>query len=288
LKKPKQVHKTLVDQFAYPVTGSGSIYRKMADTVINNSGKMHYETGVKKVITSSGQAVAIELEDGTIHSYDRIISTMPLSLLVTRLPEVPESVTSLAKKLKFRNTILVYLKVENPSLFPDQWLYIHSKDLEMGRMTNFRNWIPELYAQEQSSILCLEYWCYFEDPAWTDSDDSLISLAKKEARATGLIADAEISAGHVVRIPRCYPVYFNKYKQVISPLQEYLNSIKNLYVIGRYGAYKYNNQDHSIIMGILAAENILEDRNHDLWAINTDYDTYQESSIISETGLVDM
>lgn len=288
VKKPRQVHKTLVDQFAYPVTGSGSIYRKMADTVINNGGKMHYETGVKKVITSSGQVVAIELEDGTIHNYDRIISTMPLPLLVTRLPEVPEPVISLANKLKFRNTILVYLKVENPSLFPDQWLYIHSKDLEMGRMTNFRNWIPELYAQEQSSILCLEYWCYFEDPAWTDSDDSLISLAKKEARATGLIADAEISAGHVVRIPRCYPVYFNKYKQVISPVQDYLSSIKNLYVIGRYGAYKYNNQDHSIIMGILAAENILEDRNHDLWAINTDYDTYQESSIISETGLVDM
>lgn len=288
MKNPRQVHKTLVDQFAYPVTGSGSIYRKMADKVINNGGTMHYETSVKRVITTSGQAEAIELEDGTIHTYDRIISTMPLSLLVTRLPNVSEHIISLANKLKFRNTILVYLKVESPSLFPDQWLYIHSQDLKMGRMTNFHNWIPELYKQEQASILCLEYWCYFEDPAWSESDEYFINLAKNEARSTGLTRDAEISAGHIVRIPRCYPVYFSNYKQVIRPLQDYLNNIRNLYVIGRYGAYKYNNQDHSIIMGILAAENILEGKDHDLWAINTDYDTYQESSVISETGLVDM
>jgi protoporphyrinogen oxidase len=288
IKNPKQVHKTLVDQFAYPVTGSGSIYRKMADAIKNSGGVMHFETSVRKVITESGQATAIELEDGSVHSYDRIISTMPLPLLVTRLPGVPDPVVALANKLKFRNTILVYLKVEDPSLFPDQWLYIHSEDLKMGRMTNFRNWIPELYNREQSSILCLEYWCYFEDPSWNETDEYLISLAKKEAQATGLTGIAEISEGHVVRIPRCYPVYFSNYKDIIRPVQDYLNNIKNLYVIGRYGAYKYNNQDHSIIMGILAAENILEEKNHDLWAINTDYDTYQESSVISETGLVDM
>lgn len=288
LKKTRTVHKTLVDQFAYPVTGSGSIYWKMAHAVVSNGGQMHFNTSVRKVITTAGQVNAIELEDGTVHSYDRIISTMPLNLLVTRLPEVPETVVSLANNLKFRNTILVYLKVDDPALFPDQWLYIHSNDLQMGRMTNFRNWIPELYGSEQSSILCLEYWCYFEDPFWGESDDYLINLAKKEVLFTGLTRDAKISAGHVVRIPRCYPVYFSNYKQVLKPVQDYLSSIKNLYVIGRYGAYKYNNQDHSIIMGILAAENILEDKTYDLWAINTDYDTYQESSVISETGLVDM
>ncbi len=288
LKKRKNMHKTLVDQFAYPVTGSGSIYRKMADAVIKNGGHMHFTTTVEKVLTRDDTAASIVLESGENREYDKIVSTMPISLLVTRLPGVPGSIKELADSLRFRNTILVYLKVEDSQLFPDQWLYIHSADLQMGRMTNFRNWIPELYANQKESILCLEYWCYFEDPIWTKDDEYFIELAKKEARATGLTADATISEGHVIKIPRCYPVYFKNYKSVIEPVQEYLDGIKNLHVIGRYGAYKYNNQDHSIVMGILAAENILENKDHDLWQINTDYDTYQESSVINETGLVDI
>jgi len=288
IKKRKNVHKTLVDQFAYPVTGSGSIYRKMAETVIKNGGQMHFTTAVEKVLTRDDTAVSIVMESGETREYDNIVSTMPISLLVTRLPAVPDSIKELAGSLKFRNTILVYLKVEDSQLFPDQWLYIHSSDLEMGRMTNFRNWIPELFKDQKETILCLEYWCYFEDPIWTKDDEYFIELAKKEAKATGLTGDATISEGHVIKIPRCYPVYFSNYKSVIEPVQDYLDGIKNLHVIGRYGAYKYNNQDHSIIMGILAAENILENKGHDLWQINTDYDTYQESSVINETGLVDI
>ena len=93
--------------------------------------------------------------------------------------------------------------------------------------------------------------------------------------------------GKVVRIPRSYPVYFSRYKEVLDPVQKYLDSVENLHVIGRYGAYKYNNQDHSIFMGLLAAENILNGTSHDLWEINTDYDTYQEASVINETGLAE-
>ena len=91
----------------------------------------------------------------------------------------------------------------------------------------------------------------------------------------------------MVRIPRSYPVYFNHYKEFIKPVQDYLDGIDNLHVIGRYGAYKYNNQDHSIFMGLLAAENMIDNKSNDLWEINTDYDTYQESSVINETGLVE-
>jgi hypothetical protein len=83
-------------------------------------------------------------------------------------------------------------------------------------------------------------------------------------------------------------VYFHNYKEILKPIQQYLDTIANLQVIGRYGSYKYNNQDHSIFMGLLAAENVLDNRNNNLWEINTDYDTYQESSVISETGLVDV
>lgn len=278
-------HKTLVDQFAYPHGGTGIVYERMAKFVKEKGGTVNLKSPVKKVITKNGMACAIELEDGTIKEYDHIISSMPLSLMVARLPEVPENIKKAANSLKFRNTIIVYLNVQAINLFPDNWLYVHSSDLQMGRLTNFRNWVPNLYGNEKSTICALEYWCYDEDEFWNWSEEKLIALAKEELKKTGLIGAAEISAGHVYKIPRCYPVYGTGYKDVLKPVEDYLDTIKNLHVIGRYGAFKYNNQDHSILMGKLAVENILHDTKHNLWEINTDYDSYQESSIITKTGL---
>jgi protoporphyrinogen oxidase len=282
------VHKTLVDQFAYPTGGTGQVYEKMASAIQRNGGNIYLNSSVHKVIAVSGKITGIQFENGESKTYDHVISTMPLSLLVSRLPEVPENIKHLALSLKFRNTILVYLRVNHPALFPDQWLYIHSGDIQMGRMTNFRNWIPELYGEEKDSILCVEYWCNFDDPMWQIEDKELIDLAKREVLSTGLLRDAGITEGHIIRISRSYPVYFRNYKEILKPVQRYLDTISDLQVIGRYGSYKYNNQDHSIFMGLLAAENVLENKNNNLWEINTDYDTYQESSVISETGLVDL
>ncbi|MCO5258655.1 MAG: FAD-dependent oxidoreductase [Crocinitomicaceae bacterium] len=279
-------HKTLVDQFAYPHGGTGMIYERMAEFVRMKGGNILLNTPIKRVLTKDNKAYAIELEDGTIKEYDHIISSMPLSLMVTRLPEVPENIKLAASKLNFRNTIIVYLNVQAKDLFPDNWLYVHSADLRMGRLTNFRNWVPQINGQEQSTICALEYWCYDDDDFWKWDSDKLIELGKEELRKTGLIKDAEISDGFVYKIHRCYPVYSKGYKEILTPVEDYLKSIENLHVIGRYGAFKYNNQDHSILMGMLVAENILQNKNHNLWNINTDYDDYQESSVITKTGLV--
>jgi protoporphyrinogen oxidase len=278
-------HKTLVDQFAYPHGGTGMVYERMAEFVNNKGGRVHLKTPIKRVLAKNNKAYALELEDGTIKEYDHIISSMPLSLMVARLPEVPENIKQAANSLKFRNTIIVYLNVQAKDLFPDNWLYVHSADLRMGRLTNFRNWIPQINGKEQSTICALEYWCYDEDDFWKWDDAKLIALGKEELRKTGLIGNAEISDGSVYRIHRCYPVYGTGYKETLKPVEDYVSSIENLHVIGRYGAFKYNNQDHSILMGLLAAENILKGTKHNLWEINTDYDSYQESSVITKTGL---
>jgi len=278
-------HKTLVDQFAYPLLGSGMVYENMRDSILSHGGHVWLNTPVKRLITSNGKATALELENAEVHEFDHIISSMPISHLVTRIPGVPEEIKNLASSLQFRNTILVYLHVQGVDLFPDNWLYVHSADLQMGRLTNFRNWVPDIYGKENSSILVLEYWCYDEDSLWKDSDASLIALAKKELIQTGLIKNASISDGHVHKISKCYPVYEMGYRKKLVPVEEYLSGIQNLSVIGRYGAFKYNNQDHSILMGILAAENILKDSKHNLWDINTDYENYQEASVITATGL---
>jgi protoporphyrinogen oxidase len=278
-------HKTLADQFAYPLGGTGMVYERMAAAVNKNGGRVHCRCPVQRVLMENNRAIGIELEDGTLEKFDHVVSTMPITQLVSRLPGVPEDVRKKAGSLKFRNTILVYLEVKSANLFPDNWVYIHSPDLRMGRISNFRNWVPQLYGNAKTTILAIEYWCYDEDAIWTDDDEKLIQLASTELRQTGLVSEAQILGGHVHRIKRCYPVYDLGYKERLRPVEAYLSSIAGLSVIGRYGAFKYNNQDHSILMGILAADNIASGAKHNLWEVNTDYDTYQESTVITKTGL---
>ncbi|MEO1434336.1 MAG: FAD-dependent oxidoreductase [Bacteroidota bacterium] len=279
-------HKTLVDQFAYPIKGTGMIYDRMAESIEQNGGRVLLKTPVEKVHTENGKAKGVSLKDGSFEAYDQVISSMPLTLLVNRMEETPQPVKDAVNSLKFRDTVLVYLKVEGQDLFPDNWLYVHSPELRMGRVTNFRNWVPQLYGDESSTILCLEYWCYREeDEFWKWDDQKLIELAKDEIRQTGLIGQTDISDGFVFRIPRCYPVYSTGYKDRLKPVEDYLKTIEDLQVIGRYGAFKYNNQDHSILMGLLAAQALIKNEKQDLWSINTDYESYQEASVITKTGL---
>ncbi|MCK4920741.1 MAG: FAD-dependent oxidoreductase [Bacteroidales bacterium] len=285
LNSKRNTHKTLVDEFAYPLKGTGFVYERMASLIKEKGGNIHLSKGIEKVITSGRKVKGIEFTSGDYQEYDHVISSMPISTLVNRLPETPYDIKELANKLKFRNTILVYLKINKTELFSDQWLYIHSTDLKTGRITNFRNWVPQLYGNDEHSIVCMEYWYNFEDKEWEMSDEEQIETAKREFSNTGLLKDGEIIDGKVIRLPRCYPVYYKNYKKQLKPIETYLNSIENLQAIGRYGSYKYNNQDHSIFMGILAAENILKSEKHNLWEINTDYEAYQEETIITKTGL---
>jgi protoporphyrinogen oxidase len=281
----KKQHKTLVDRFAYPLEGTGMVYERMADAVRHNGGRVHLGTPVARVVHDDRVVKGLEFPDGRFEQYDHVISTMPLTLLVQGLGELPPDVDAAVKALRYRNTILVYLHVAGRNLFPDQWQYIHSPDLQMGRVTNFRNWVPELHGDAQTSILALEYWCFDEDAMWKEPDPILIDRAAREMESTGLLNGAKVLDGDVFRIRRCYPVYARGYKKHLDPIVAYLRTFRGLTPIGRYGAFKYNNQDHSILMGILVAENLLQGKAHDLWTVNTDYESYQESAIITETGL---
>lgn len=286
--KSKNKHKTLVDQFAYPIGGTGMVYDKMAEKILNNnsSNKIFFNTPIKSCKVENGTVKGILLSDDSFVEYDAVISTMPLTKLVLNIPNVPAEIINKTKELSFRHTIIVYLKVEAVDLFPDNWLYVHSPELKLGRITNFRNWIPDLYGTNNFTVLALEYWCNDQDEFWKWDDQKYIQLAKEELIKTSLNKNAVISDASVYKIPNCYPVYRIGYKEVLRPIVDYLKTIKNLYPIGRYGSFKYNNQDHSILMGKLVSEILLDKANHDLWEVNTDYEVYQESTVINETGLV--
>ena len=278
-------HKTLVDQFAYPRKGTGQVYENMKKLIEKNGGKVHLRTPVEALIVAGKTAKGIKLTDGSTHLYDDVISSMPITLLISRLPKVPPKVDKANRFLKFRNTLIVYLRVSTRKVFPDNWIYVHSSDLRTGRITNFRNWVPSINKGQKDAILAMEYWCFDEDDFWHWDDAQYIATAKEEIVKTGLVKPSQIKDGKVVRVPKCYPVYQRGYKRPLKTVENFLREYKHLQVIGRYGAFKYNNQDHSILMGMLAAENVISNAKHDLWEINTDYE-YQESSVITKTGLV--
>jgi protoporphyrinogen oxidase len=269
-------HKTLVDEFAYPVTGSGLLYDRLRAAIVDGGGRVRLDAPVQRVLVTDGRATGVVLADGEVIEADWVVSSMPITLLLRGLPEVPDEVAEAAGRLRFRNTILVYLLADADDLFPDQWLYVHDPALRHGRITNFRNWSPAIAGDDGRTVLCLEFWCFDDDPLWGADEADLVRLATEEVTATGLLDGASILDGAVVRVPRCYPVYEHGYQEPLQVVTDHLDTIDRLVPIGRYGAFKYNNQDHSLLMGILAAEAIVEGRAPDLWGVNTD-STYQES-----------
>lgn len=278
-------HRTLADCFAYPLGGTGTVYERIASQIVALGGQILLAHAIDEVLSEDSRVIGVRSAGGPVAAYDHVISTMPLTLLTRALNNVPQSVRDATDKLAFRNTLLVYLEVEDPNLFEDQWLYVHDRDVRVGRVTNFNNWgITD--PSSKTSILCCEFWCNHTDPAWTASDKELVEQANSELRRIELIEDQHICNSLVVRIPRCYPIYRMGYRQHVDVLSEFLQSMAGLSVIGRYGSFKYNNQDHSILMGLLAADNVLHAHHHNLWDLNSDFESYQERSLITHTGII--
>jgi protoporphyrinogen oxidase len=254
----------------------------MREHIERNGGTLRTESPVRRLLVDGDRVTGVGLADGSELRADHVVSSMPITLLLKGMPNVPDHVTVAASRLRFRNTILVYLRVEDPDLFPDQWLYVHDQSVLHGRVTNFRNWSPDIAGDDDESVLCLEFWCFDEDAIWSEDDELLVDRAREEIVHTGLAKDVMIREGAVIRIPRCYPVYERGYQEPLKIVTDWLDGIKGLTAIGRYGSFKYNNQDHSILMGIMAGESIAAGRPTALWNVNTGT-TYQESA--SSDGL---
>jgi len=262
----KTTHKTAIDEFAYPRYGTGEVYKNMELRFKQLGGEIIFNTSVTTIDPTNN---TVHTAEGKEYLYRSIISTMPLTTMVVKIPTVTSEVLDACKRLKYRNTILVYL-LANESPFPDNWVYVHSPEVRVGRITNFSNWGSE----RQQTILCLEYWCSNKDPEWKLTDNEWQNIARHEINLLDLQCGSLLDH-KVIRIPKSYPIYDIDYKANMAPVRGFLEQYKNLHAIGRYGSFRYNNQDHSILMGLLAAENITEGANHNLWDVNEDKN-YQE------------
>jgi hypothetical protein len=201
---------------------------------------------------------------------------MPIREAIQKFkPNVPKEVFDAAKDLKFRDFLTIALIVNKPELFPDNWIYIHEPNVQVGRIQNFKNWSPYMVPDSKKTCLGLEYFCFEGDSLWTMPDDQLIELGKREVETLGLANKNDLEEGIVVRMPKAYPIYDSTYQRSLDVVRQFVARIDNFQLVGRNGMHKYNNQDHSMLTAMLAAENILG-ANHDLWKVNVEQEYHEE------------
>ena len=204
-----------------------------------------------------------------------VISSMAVRDFVAALdPPPPDEVLAAARSLRHRDFLVVGLVVDRQHLFPDNWIYVHTPGVRVGRIQNFKNWSPDMVPDSRHTGLGMEYFVWRDDEMWNASDESLIALAAREGETLKLFSAREVSDGKVVRVPDAYPIYDPGYREKLALVREWLGRLENVQMVGRNGQHRYNNQDHSMMTAWYAARNLLGER-HDVWDVNVDADYHE-------------
>jgi len=271
--------KSLIPEFEYPVLGPGMMWQRFGERVTAGGGQVRLAVDVLRLHRDGNRITSLSArsEQGTEEiEAESFISSMSLCDLIARMhPAPPEEVVVAAAALRYRALILVGLIVNRLDLFPDNWIYVHTPGVKVGRIQNFRNWSAAMVPDPNKTCVGMEYFCDEGDDLWTTPDRQLIELAGRELASLGLAAPGDVEDGAVVRQPAAYPVYNGQYRRHVRVIRRFLATLANLQTIGRNGMHRYNNQDHSMLTGMLAARNLLGEQ-HDVWDVNTD-DSYGEA-----------
>ena len=280
--------KSLIEQFHYPRLGPGMLWERTQQLIEQRGGEVRLNTTVMKILHRDGKAIGVVARSGgqeTTLVADAIISSMPISELVAKLdPPAPIDVRDGAAQLTYRDYFTVGLIINQPDLFPDNWIYIHAPEVKVGRIQNFKNWSPDMVPDASKTFLGLEYFCNEGDELWSMSDEALVKLGAQELETMGLAQAADVEGGTVVRQLKTYPVYTGEYKEYLERIRGFLDSIPNLQTVGRNGLHMYNNQDHSMLTAMLAVKN-LQGEQHDVWSVNVERAYHEEVRLPS--GAVD-
>jgi protoporphyrinogen oxidase len=280
---------SLIEEFEYPKHGPGMMWERCRDLVEARGCKILMNTRVVGIRHEDDRAVAVvaETADGARTEYpcDHVISSMPISQLLRSMdPPAAPTALAAADDLKYRDFLTVALVVPEEYSFPDNWIYVHAKEVQVGRIQNFGSWSPYM-VKEGRTCLGLEFFVFEGDETWTRSDEDLVEQGKRELDILGLVEPSKVEAGYVVRMPKAYPFYDERYKANVARIVDWLEDrAPNVHPVGRNGMHRYNNQDHSMFTAMLTAENIALATDHDVWAVNVEEEYHEESASTSEDG----
>ncbi len=299
--RQKRTETSLIEQFMYPKLGPGQLWEIVAEKVKAMGGEILTEMDVEGLRTTGSRVTAVIARgrDGHRREFrgDYFFSTMPVKELTNALrADVPAQVKQIANGLQYRDFITVGLlvnklavKVEAPrngngnGLIKDNWIYIQEPEVAAGRLQIFNNWSPYLVRDPNTVWIGVEYFCYETDAFWKMSNAEIAQRAQHELATIGILQLADVLDSTVIRMPKTYPAYFGAYER-FEEVRSYLDSFENLFLVGRNGMHKYNNQDHSMLTAMTAVDNIAAGRldKSNIWAVNTEMEYHEEKAAPSQ------
>lgn len=276
---------SLIEEFKYPRLGPGMMWEKTAELIKQQGGAVDLRSEVVQVNRDGNRVTSVDVkhwtEDGAEPVMERVegahfVNTMALRDLIHAFdPPPPPEVIKAADKLKYRDFLIVTLVLDHADPFADNWIYIHSPKVKVGRIQNFRAWSKEMLPDQNTASIGMEYFCQEGDGLWTMSDEELRELAASEIEQLGLAKASDVIGAAIIRQPKAYPVYDGEYREALDVLEDWILSLQNFQTVGRNGLHRYNNQDHSMLSAMLAARNILGER-HDVWTVNVERSYHEE------------
>jgi protoporphyrinogen oxidase len=295
----KGTETSLIEKFLYPKYGPGQLWEHAADQIRSQGGEILLGWRATRLFVQGDRITAVEAvsDSGERRRFpaDYVFSTMPVRELIDALDTpIPSEVREVSDGLQYRDFITVGLLVNGLTVreadggpLKDNWIYIQEPDVLVGRLQIFNNWSPYMVADPSKTWIGLEYFCYQTDALWKMADEDLKKFAIAEVEKIGILRAGDVTDAHVVRVPKTYPAYFGTYDR-FHVIREYLDRFPNLYLVGRNGMHKYNNQDHSMLTAMTAVDNIIagiEDKEN-VWSINTEME-YHEEDIKNEARASD-
>ena len=270
--------KSLIGEFHYPRLGPGQMWETMTDDIRELGGQVLLETPVEHLDVEDGR-VARVTAGGVDYEAPYVISSLPLRNAVGLVePAAPADVRAAAQGLRYRDFLTVSLVLDGEDLFPDNWIYIHEPDVQVGRIQNFRSWSPWMVPDPTKACIGMEYFCFAGDELWEMSDDDLVALAMRELEQLGLAKAEALQFGFATRVPKAYPMYDLDYAGRVETIKSWLAGIDNLQQVGRNGLHRYNNSDHSMLTAMRAVDNLLLGTDHDIWAVNAESVYHEEDT----------
>ena len=295
----KKIETSLIEQFMYPKYGPGQLWEVVAEKIKSKGGEIHLNSIVEQIDIVDEMASGVVIYDSirstrkTVQA-DYIFSSMPIKELIAGMTNnVPDKIREIAQGLIYRDFITVgilckKLKIENKTkiktinnIVPDNWIYIQDQDVKVGRLQIFNNWSPYMVADQNTVWLGMEYFCQEGDELWNKSDKEFMEFAICELDKIKIIMKEDVLDSTIIRMPKTYPAYFGTYDRM-HELKEFTNKIENLFLVGRNGMHKYNNQDHSMLTSMQAVENIINriTTKDNIWEINAEEDYHEEDIVV--------
>lgn len=295
-KNRKNVETSLIEEFIYPKYGPGQLWETVAGDIQKAGGNLMMEHKVVAINLDSDRkvkSVNIELKDGSVieQPCDYFISSMPIKDLVKALPKevVPDNIAAIAEALPYRDFMTVGLLVDKLKItnktkiatyqnrVPDTWIYIQERDVKIGRLQIFNNWSPYMVSDYENKMwIGLEYFCTEGDEMWTMKDEYFVKMAIDELEKIDILNPGSVEDSVVIRVKKAYPAYYGAYYDLPKVI-DFLNTIPNLYCVGRNGQHRYNNMDHSMLTSMEAVDSILEGKydKSAVWAVNTEEEYHE-------------